>query len=74
MHFSVDILFWRVFCQRWRVRGILSALTVNHWIDFDQPCTDKYVGQSNEMIRFYDLGLVFKVSRVITVESFRHQR
>ena len=39
----------------------------NEWIDFDQTCTAIFLRQGQELIRFGDLDLIFKVKQGLRV-------
>ena len=48
--------------------AFLSAPEImKRWMDFNQTSTDTYLGQWKAMIRFHDLDLIFKVTKVITL-------
>ena len=46
--------FWCGSCRRRRPRSFLFALyLVNQYLDFDQTCTDIFLGRGKEVIRFW---------------------
>ena len=47
---------------------------MNRWVDINKICTDVILGHGEELIRFFDLDLIFKVTAGLKLPNVSPKR